>query len=301
VNAIEKAGATGTLAADEKASLARLEEIVEHGIGHVYRVAKALEEIRDSRLYREHYRTFEDYCQHRWNYTRRRVNQLIGTAEVIADLAGDTMGTLGSHTEIMEVDNSSLPTTERQLRPLAALPSDKRKEVWREAVETSKGGRPSGRHVQSVVSKKLESAAATEPSPEPTDALGIRLEGKMIEVFEANKMFDDVMFHLRKAAKLMDELACIPGGEHLRHELSAKISGDKTIFRSLHLDNAKRQVDQSRPYAGLCGYCHHEHPGKVDPKCRACYGLGWNTESEWRRTPPDFCEAAVAAKKGSGK
>jgi hypothetical protein len=292
-------GAMGALSAQEKSRLEELEKTIESGMAPFVAVGTALLEIRDEKLFRESYPNFETYCQERWNVGRIRAHQLIKSAETMCTLKGSSMLTSGEHTDTPPVDNSPLPTNERQARELARVPKEDQPKVWQKVVETAPQGKVTARRVQQVVDEQLGTANA-EPQPEPSvpvDELGIPLEGKMIGVFRANEKFDEVMHHLRKAAKLMNELSGIPGGEHLRHELSAKISGDTTIFRSLHLDNAKNQVNQTRPYAATCGYCHQKHPGRFDKGCRGCYGLGWNTKSEWERTPGDYREAALAAAK----
>lgn len=45
-------------------------------------VGEALLRIRDGRLYRDSYATFEDYCRDRWGFGERRGRQLIEAAEV---------------------------------------------------------------------------------------------------------------------------------------------------------------------------------------------------------------------------
>lgn len=77
---------------DEQSRLAECEAVIERGLGTFVKVGTALAEIRDGRLYRKHFRTFEDYCRERWNLSRKRAYDLIGGAEVVAALSpiGDT-------------------------------------------------------------------------------------------------------------------------------------------------------------------------------------------------------------------
>jgi hypothetical protein len=62
--------------------------------------------IRDKRLYKDRYATFEEYCQKRWEFTRAYASNLISAAN-----AADNLSTM--------VDK---PTHESQVRPLTALP-----------------------------------------------------------------------------------------------------------------------------------------------------------------------------------
>jgi hypothetical protein len=50
-------------------------------------VGLALTEIRDKKLYRRDYGTFEAYCQKRWKFSRVRAYQLIRAAKLVSDLA----------------------------------------------------------------------------------------------------------------------------------------------------------------------------------------------------------------------
>jgi hypothetical protein len=44
--------------------------------------SKRLAEIRDRKLYRERFRTFEGFCRTRWNLSKRRAEKLIEEATV---------------------------------------------------------------------------------------------------------------------------------------------------------------------------------------------------------------------------
>ncbi len=81
-----------------------------------------LPEIRDSRLYRQQFSTFEAYCRERWGMGKAYSHRLIAAAEVVSILSpiGDT-----------------IPQTESQARPLTRLEPEVQREVWRELVEVS--------------------------------------------------------------------------------------------------------------------------------------------------------------------
>lgn len=75
----------------------------------VFEAGKALRELRDRRLYRSTHKTFEDYCQERFKFTRRRPYQLIDAANVIENLfLTDDAEDLCTITQIW-------PTNERQV------------------------------------------------------------------------------------------------------------------------------------------------------------------------------------------
>ena len=92
--------------------LAEAESAIERGLATFWEVGASLLQIRDERLYRADFDTFEDYCQQRWNMTRRRANQLVEAAQ------------LGTMVPI---------ANERQARALAGLDADEALEVYGEA------------------------------------------------------------------------------------------------------------------------------------------------------------------------
>jgi len=74
------------IATQTQTRLAELETVIERGQRTFVEVGKALAEIRDSRLYKEEFGTFEDYCREKWGWTRVRAYQLIDAAGVAESL-----------------------------------------------------------------------------------------------------------------------------------------------------------------------------------------------------------------------
>lgn len=124
------------LTTTEQAQLERCEAVIHGGLQTFIEVGNALCEIRDSQLYKQH-GTFEEYCQEKWNLSRKRAYDMIGAADVAGNLS--PMG--------------DIPTTERQVRPLTKLKEpEQQREAWSEAVETS-GGKPTAKDVEAAVEK----------------------------------------------------------------------------------------------------------------------------------------------------
>lgn len=131
---------------DEADRLAECEQVIERGLATFVDVGTALLEVRDSRLYRAQYPTFEAYCGERWNMTARRANQLVAASEAVANL-GTTV--------------PILPTSERTARELAGLTPEVQREVWQKAVETAPNGKITAAHVRAVT--RLNEAVADAP------------------------------------------------------------------------------------------------------------------------------------------
>src|SRR5258708_39946191 len=95
-----------TIKETEVCALADCEKVIQQGLGTFLEVGEALLMIREGRLHREHYSTFEEYCRKRWQMGRSYACRLTDAAGVAKNLL--PMG--------------SIPTHELQLRPLTNLP-----------------------------------------------------------------------------------------------------------------------------------------------------------------------------------
>lgn len=130
------------LSTQETVRLCELERIIQKGKDTFVEVGTALSEIRDSKIYRATFKTFEEYCEKRWAFNRDYASKMIMAAEVVGNLS--TM-----------VDK---PANERQARPLAKLPAEKQPEAWKKAQDKAKDeGKPiAARHVESAVAEMIE-------------------------------------------------------------------------------------------------------------------------------------------------
>jgi hypothetical protein len=128
------------LSSAEQHELERCEQSIDHLRQAFIDAGSALATIRDQRLYRVQYATFEDYCQQRWGFSRVRAHQLIDAARTSITL--------------LTIVNTTLPENEAQVRPLSQLETpEEQHDVWQEAVERSNGS-PTGRIVQEVVHER---------------------------------------------------------------------------------------------------------------------------------------------------
>jgi len=120
---------------DESHELERCEVVIKQGLQTFIEVGQALMTIKEKRLYRIGFKTFEDYCVERWSISRPRAFQLIEAANVISGLS-----------TIVDI----LPKTESQVRPLTSLEPEIQKQVWSEVVKTH-GDNITAAKVQTVV------------------------------------------------------------------------------------------------------------------------------------------------------
>ena len=143
-----------TISEMETHRLAKCEAVVERHLASFIEVGSALLEIRNGRLYRSEYETFEAYCKERWGMSRPRAYQLVAATEAVGNLS-------------TIVDK---PTSEAQARPLTRLETpDLQREAWQEAVDTAPG-RITAAHVERTV-RQVEARyqpEASEDTPEKT-------------------------------------------------------------------------------------------------------------------------------------
>jgi hypothetical protein len=120
---------------DESHELERCEVVIKQGLQTFIEVGQALMTIKEKRLYRISFKTFEDYCIEKWAITKTQANRLIQASETIISLT--PIGVI-------------LPQTESQTRPLTSLEPEIQKEVWKEVVET---------HGKNITAVKVQSVA----------------------------------------------------------------------------------------------------------------------------------------------
>jgi len=171
--------------------LIALEAIIAKGMDTFREVGLALTEIRDSRLYREKYATFEDYCRERWGISKPYATQLIQASNVAKNLVA-----------IATIQ----PTRESHLRPLTGLAPEQQREVWQEAVKTAPGGKVTAKHVE-VVRDKLNPVVGTvrhAPAPfhdgfskEPTEQERFAIRARAL-IKELAELMDSTPAHIKE-------------------------------------------------------------------------------------------------------
>ena len=122
MNAIMTPAMPATLSDEESARLTTLEKLLERSF--VDR-GRAIKEIRDGRLYRVSFNSFDDYCKRRLLMSRPRAYQLIAAAEVAVNLS-----------TLVDI---AQPMHERQVRQLARLSPSSQRDVWSRAVKDAAG------------------------------------------------------------------------------------------------------------------------------------------------------------------
>lgn len=136
----------GSLSTTEQREFGKLEAVIKKGLRSFVEVGQALMDVRDKRLYRAQYPSFEAYCQDRWGIGARRSRQLISGSVVVFEMKDRNPGS------VLPI----LPESEKQARPLAGLSPGQREHVWGQAVAEA-GGQPTSSRVEELARAALAS------------------------------------------------------------------------------------------------------------------------------------------------
>lgn len=113
------------------------EEAIRSGLQSFFEVGQAMLTMKEERLYREQYATFEDYCAGAWQIDRSRGYQLMNAALIVSTMVDSGL---------------PAPENERQARELLAVPDDQREDTWRAALDAT-GGKPTAAAVKAAAER----------------------------------------------------------------------------------------------------------------------------------------------------
>jgi hypothetical protein len=137
---------------EEKIRLAQLEDVIQRSLQSFLIVGRCLLEVRNRKLYREHYATWKDYCLRRWALSESRGLELCRATEVVELLTGP--GGPGAPDGDSPVPEDLAADA---LRPLMRLRPDLQIETWRLASRLTE--RPTQFVIAKIV-RTIESAIA---------------------------------------------------------------------------------------------------------------------------------------------
>lgn len=242
------------LSQSEQGRLTELEQVVERGQQTFVQVGTALLAIRDEKLYRLTSDTFEGYCQVRWGFTRRRAEQIMQAANVIAELSVESEKSekFFASDEGKKKDSTPLPATESHAKELASAPAGKRAKTWDKAVRTApkdkKTGQPkvTAAHVRRVV---REESAPIETKPaepvKPSDPPAMKIAGHPWDSFndELAEIMDVLKVQGRRLSKVLE---CDRPAKKLKSPFAHFMRFQPTIAA---LGEIIRHIESNRPGA----------------------------------------------------
>lgn len=145
------------LSESDKASYSRLNEKIAKGLRAALEAGKALNEVKERKLYKVEYGTWEEYLESRHSMSKSYASRIIRAAAIVLELE-----------KRLPIGNFSvLPTSESQVRELLRLRSgEERVEAWTKAVNACDGKVPTAMEVErQVVAIRSRSATVEETEP----------------------------------------------------------------------------------------------------------------------------------------
>jgi hypothetical protein len=230
---------TDKLTTNEAAQLKRCETIIQSSKSAAYAFAEALREIRDSRLYRQDYSSFDAYLAERWKITRGRANQEIRRMETMKALPESV---------------SSMVTNERTAREVAKVPKEQREAVIKRAAAK---GKVTGKTIREALKSEKESVEEFVLH----DSDGVEVPKKLRELWLRGGEMAEVLNQLSKIKSILKQ-AQENDDPLWRHVVHAAAAAD--------LSRVWTSISGAKPYA-VCPQCQG-HP-EVQ-KCGLCLNTG---------------------------
>lgn len=191
--------------------LSLCESVIEKGLNTFVEVGNALFEIRNNKLYRDKFTTFESYCRDRWNLKRQRAYELMDAAAVV-----NTLSEISDKNEQDSQVSIIVPTKESHAAALSKVTEEFRSEVWEKALEKNQS---SGK----VITAKM------------IDNIAKELGNSVIEVSPEIEQRKGLVKQIRekvKKAKLDQILVEIKGEFLIENDLV-------TVWQSLNQDSSE--------------------------------------------------------------
>lgn len=181
---VESAIVAAKLDTKEKASLERHERTIAHGLSCFQEVGAALMAIRDGRLYREQFKTFEAYLENKWGIGRAHAYRLIEARKIVA-----TLSPQGDNKTVV------LPTQEAVVRPLVGYKPEDQQAAWTAVVAKAGDGPVTAKLVKAEMANYVPTNLRKNRAKAPVKHSGGRANRRRLD-----------SENLKKALGLVDEI-----------------------------------------------------------------------------------------------
>ncbi len=235
-----------TLSVAEAQRLTELEQTIERGQKTFVEVGLALAEIRDLKLYKSEYRTFELYCRAKWGWTKQHAYRLIEAAPI--------------------AESNPWVTSERATRELAKVEPEQRARLVKQIVA-------GGKAVTAAEIKRHRPPPPIHRSPLPAtpaavlDGTGWPVPTQLIPLW---KRANEVQELLTILSRVKGALRTAQGNHD---KLFAEVNYSSALSQ---LDQAWTDIKAAKPFA-VCPTCQ----GQLPDKCTLCRGRGLISEHRW--------------------
>lgn len=203
-----------------------------------FKVGEYLKEIRDGKLYKEEYTTFEEFSEAEFEIKRSYAHRLIEAADVKESVKTLPIGNKLTH--------------ESQARALAPVPVEKREEVL---TKTSERGPVTAR----TITETAKQIAAPKPDKH-LDKTGYPIPDEILSDWRTAESFSETLNQLHRI-KLRIQKALEDSELAFREITNSSVS---------ELESAWGDLQRVLPYV-VCPTCQ----GRTREKCQLCKQRGW--------------------------
>jgi hypothetical protein len=252
-----------------------LVQAIDDGMAACLIVGAALREIKERKFYMSAgFKSFEDFVDNKWGWTKRYCNQLILDANAINSLPPSMRKLITSHKAAEEL--ARIPETLRAATVRAATEGGKKataKSLKKAAPpipprpKAKSGSKPPPRRAGGASSK------APPKLKGPIDATGLEVPAESLALWERGE----------EAQQLLTFVAAMKGRvERAKAEQDLLFVKVDFIDVLSKLDNIRDELKQAKPYA-ICPTCQ----GKLPKDCLLCKGRGFLSQFEWDQFVPE--------------
>jgi hypothetical protein len=247
---------------DTRNRLKEEEQIIRDRMQAIAEVAEAFRRIRDEKLYRVDYQTFDEYCKVVWGFGKDKAYGLIKQAEITSLQGGST----SENPTTSDNAGSKLdPGSETQ-----AASSDE---------ETDGEGTLTPGPKEGSGEATCEGTSAQPNDEEPlVDDAGHLVPSRLADIFKEAKQFLPTVRALDRAAKLLGDLE-ITRAYQIADEEARKKKSERKSYSS-YCATAARLLEARRPSI-ICPACTGAYEPSLDnDPCARCGDKGYLTAEE---------------------
>jgi len=236
------------LQSSERERLLNLENEIQEDLKAIFRIGMNLLEIQNNKLWRDNYKSFEDYCNDRWQKGSNWARKMIKAVEV---------------KEIVPIEN------EWQARQLTDLPDEDKVVVFDKALDEV--GDPT--MVTGSQLKRIKNTYLSEQNAEEHAEDKDHWESQKTGFKHLIEDMDSCITSLNRVNRMIEAIAEQPDG------LWVNVDEFRVDMRNL-----KNNIKMATPH-DFCPYCKGTGVGEDGKPCPACRGLGWVPKSVWESAP----------------
>lgn len=237
------------LSQPESSRLLQLEEEIAEDLKAVFRIGVNLMEIRDNKLWRENFKSFEDYCNDKWSKGSNWARKMIKAVKV---------------QDVVPIEN------EWQARQLVDLSDDKKVEVFNRAVdEVSDPALVTGSQLKRI----KQSVLAEEVEPDIDQAMLVN--HRMLA-----EDFDSCLNGLTRVNSIIEGISDQSVGMWLN------VEEFRMDMKNMRANIRMSKPHELCPYCMGGGKMMSLEGNEED--CSACRTLGWVPKAVWDEAPEQF-------------